>query len=281
MKSPRVFGVAMKKVRRQFVVHGFLLLLSLLMAFPFMYLLKISLQPDRDVQQLPIRFSPSKIMLSNYHTVVIDYPILDQFLNTVIYSCSTTILTVLTAGFASYALAKLELPGSRVIMLFFIATMLLPPQMRAVPLYTLMAKFGWVDTWQGMILPLAATGFAIFFLYQFMITIPSELLDAARIDGASENVILWRIVIPLSRTALATMALYNFLFRWRGFIWPLIMTHGRVTTLSVGLSAFKTGEHLIPWNLIGATTMFLFLPSLFIFLGLRRYVMQAVSTEFK
>ena len=209
------------------------------------------------------------------------FPILTQFLNTIIYASATTILAILTATLASYALAKLDLPGSRVITLFFISTMLLPPEMRVVPMFTMMASFGWVDTWQGMILPLAATGFAIFFIYQYMITLPTELLDAARIDGASESIILWKIVLPLSKTALGTMALYNFLFRWRGFIWPLVMTKGSVTTLSVGLSAFKTGEHLMPWNLIGAATMFLFLPSLFLFLGLRRYIMQAVAIEFK
>jgi multiple sugar transport system permease protein len=251
------------------------------MAFPFFYLAKLSLQPGADVRELPIRFLPSELQFENYVTVVIEYPVLQQFWNTIIYSTTTTVLTVLTGALAAYALAKLELPGGRAITLFFIATMLLPPPMRAVPMYTLMAQFGWVDTWRGMILPLASTGFAIFFLFQFMITIPSELLDAARIDGASENAILWKIIIPLSKTAMGTMALYNFLFRWRGFIWPLVMTKGRVTTLSVGLAAFKTGEHLIPWNLVGTTAMFLFLPSLVLFLGLRPYIMQAVTTEFK
>ncbi len=266
---------------RTAVVHLVLFLVALLMAFPFLYLLKLSVQTDGDVRQLPIRMLPGRLQPGNYLTVIEEFPILRQFLNTVIYAAGTTMLTIATAALASYALAKLDLPGARIITLFFISTMLLPPEMRAVPMFTMMARLGWVDTWQGMILPLAATGFAIFFIYQFMITIPKELLDAARIDGASEGAIMWRIALPLSRTALGTMALYNFLFRWRGFIWPLVMTKGHVTTLSVGLSAFKTGEHLTPWNLIGAATMFLFLPSLFLFLGLRRYIMQAVATEFK
>jgi len=253
----------------------------IIMAFPFFYLAKLSLQPEADVQVLPIRFLPSRLEFQNYYTVLEEYPILGQFWNSVVYSATTTVLTVLSGALAAYALAKLELPGGRIITLFFIATMLLPPPMRAVPMYTLMAQFGWVDTWRGMIFPLAATGFAIFFLYQFMITIPTELLDAARIDGASENDLLWKIIVPISKTAMGTMALYNFLFRWRGFIWPLVMTKGRVTTLSVGLAAFKTGEHLMPWNLIGTASMFLFIPALVLFLGLRPYIMQAVTTEFK
>jgi ABC-type glycerol-3-phosphate transport system permease component len=258
-----------------------LLLLAVLMAFPFFYLFKLSVQPDADVRELPIKFLPSKLMFINYMRVIEQFPILQQFWNTVFYATCTTTLTILTGALASYALAKLSLPGSRWLTLFFISSMLLPPEMRAVPMFSMMASFKWVDTWQGMILPLASTGFTIFFIYQFMITIPFELLDASRIDGASENTILWKIIMPLSKTALGTMALYNFLFRWRDFIWPLFMTKGNVTTLSVGLSAFKTGERLMPWNLIGTASMFLFLPSLFLFLGLRRYIMQAVSTEFK
>ncbi|KPJ84725.1 MAG: hypothetical protein AMS17_15730 [Spirochaetes bacterium DG_61] len=271
----------MSRTTKKILLHLTLLILALLMIFPFFYLFKLSLQSDEDVRQLPIKFLPSTLRFSNYVTVVHHYPILKQFLNTVIYSSTTTILTITTAALATYALAKLNLPGSRIIILFFIATIFLPPNMRAIPMYTMMAKWGWVDTWQGMILPLSATGFSIFFIYQFMITIPTELLDAARIDGASEAAIFWRIVLPIAKPALGTMALYNFLFRWRGYIWPLVMTRGSVTTLSVGLSAFKTGEHLIPWNLVGAAAMFLFLPSLFLFLGLRRYIMSAVTMEFK
>jgi ABC-type glycerol-3-phosphate transport system permease component len=114
-----------------------------------------------------------------------------------------------------------------------------------------------------------------------MITIPDEMLEAARIDGASEFQILRTIILPISKTAIFTMALYNFLFRWRGFIWPLVMTKGHVTTLPVGLSALKRSEYLMQWNLIGAATMFSFIPSLLLFLALRRYIMSAIAVEFK
>ncbi|MCP4395945.1 MAG: carbohydrate ABC transporter permease [bacterium] len=271
---------AHKRIKSVFV-HGILLILAVIMAFPFFYLLKLSLQPDADVMQLPIKFIPTKLMLSNFVGVLKQVPIGEQLTNTLIYAISTSVLTVFTGAFAAYALAKLYLPGARWLTLFFISTMLLPPEVRAIPMYTMMADLGWVDTWKGMILPLASTGFAIFFLYQYMITIPDEMMEAARIDGASEFQILWSIILPVSSTAIFTMGLYNFLFRWRGFIWPLVMTKGSVTTLPVGLSALKRSEFLLQWNLISAGTMFSFIPSLLIFLALRRYIMSAVAVEFK
>lgn len=257
------------------------MLLTLIMAFPFFYLLKLSLQPDADVLQLPFKFWPSRLAFSNFARVMEQLPMGTLLLNTVFYATTTSLLTVLTGGFAAYALAKLNLPGGKWLTLFFISTTLMPPEVRAIPMYTLMANFGWVDTWKGMILPLATTGFAIFFLYQYMLTIPDELIEAARIDGASEFQILWSIVLPLAKTAIFTMGLYNFLFRWRGFIWPLVMTKGSVTTLSVGLAALKRGESLLQWNLVGNATMFSFIPSLLLFLGLRRYIMNAIAVELK
>lgn len=270
-----------RKRTRQILLHSVLILLTVIMAFPFFYLIKLSLQPDADVMQLPIKFFPSKIQFSNFTSVLEQVPIGTQLINTLIYAVSTSILTVLTGTFAAYALAKLRLPGARWLTLFFISTLLLPPEIRAIPMYTMMADLGWVDTWKGMILPLASTGFAIFFLYQYMITIPDEMLEAARIDGASESQILWTIILPLAKTSIFTMGLYNFLFRWRGFIWPLVMTKGRVTTLPVGLSALKRAEYLMQWNLIGAATMFSFIPSLILFLALRRFIMSAIAVEFK
>ena len=269
-----------RKIKRA-AFHLLMIVVSVIMAFPFLYLLKLSLQPDPDVMQLPMRFLPSGLHLQNYVEVTRRIAILQYFWNTVLYAVSTTILTVATAACASYALAKLRLPGARVLVIIFVGSMLLPPEMRAIPMFTLMAHWGWVDSWKGMILPLATTGFAIFFLYQYMITIPDELMDAARIDGASEWRLLRSIIIPISSSAIGTIGLYNFLFRWRDYIWPLVMTKGSVTTMSVGIAALKTGQGVTQWNLISAATMFLFLPSLVLFLGLRTYILRAVAMDLK
>lgn len=263
------------------LAHATFVLISFIMAFPFLYLLKLSLQPDADVFSVPIELIPSSIDFVNYIRAVDKFPLLEQLLNSVIYATTTTVTTVLTATFAAYALAKLRLPGARILIIFFIGTMLLPPEIRVIPMYTLVAQLGWVNTWWGLIMPLTTTGFAVFFLYQFTITLPDELLEVARIDGASEGRILVSLILPLAKTAMATMAIYNFLFRWRGFVWPLVVTRGDVTTLSVGLSTLKTGQGLMQWNLIGAATMFLFIPSLILFLVLKRHVLNAVAYTIK
>jgi ABC-type glycerol-3-phosphate transport system permease component len=251
------------------------------MAFPFLYLIKLALQPSVDVMQLPIKFIPSSLKLSNLWEVNDLIPVYKFFFNTVVYAISTTILTITTGTLAAYALAKLELPGKRFIIMCFISSVLLPPEIRAIPMFTLVAGFGWIDTWKGMIIPMASTGFSIFFLYQYMITIPAEILESSRIDGAGEARTLWFIVLPMSKAAVVAMGLYNFLFRWRGFIWPLVMTRGRVTTLSVGLSHLKTGEQLIQWNMIASATMYTFLPALIIFLLLKKYILQAIAMNLK
>lgn len=272
-----------KKNIGRFRTQIILIIITIIMAFPFFFLFKLSIQPDADVLTVPMKIFPSRILwFTNYIKALQKFPIATQFLNSCIYSITTSIFVVLTGAFSSYALAKLKIPGTSILLIFFVSTILIPPEMRAVPMYTMMAELKWVDTWKGMIIPLSATGFSIFFLYQFMITIPDELIEAARIDGASEFMIFWRIILPMSRTAIGTMALYNFLFRWNCYIWPLLMTKGRVTTLSVGIASFKTsGEQLIHWNIIGAATMFLFIPSLILFIGLRSYIMKAVSFELK
>lgn len=270
-----------KKKLSRAVPHIILIFITLATIFPFFYVALLSILPDSDALKLPIKIIPSKIMLSNYVRALERVPILEQIKNSFIFASSATLLTVLSGFLAAYALAKLNLPGAKYIILFFIATLLFSPPMRAIPMFTLMASFGWIDTWRGMILPFAATGFAIFFLYQFILTIPTELIEAARIDGASEAKILTTIIFPLSKPALSTICIYNFLFRWQAFIWPLIMTKGSVTTLTVGVASLKSEEHLIEWNTIGATSMFLLVPSLMLFLLLRRYIMQATATEFK
>jgi len=270
----------MKSLRKIFM-HLLFSCLAFFTFFPFIYLLLLSLQTDVDIAKVPPAFFPSHLLFENYIRVLSRFPLLDQLLNTVIYASTTTLMVVLTASLAAYALAKLNLPGRTLLTIFFVSSLLLPPNIRAIPMYTLIARLGWADTWKGMILPLSCTGFAIFFLYQYMITIPQNLIDAARIDGASEGTILIRIITPLAKTAIGTIGLYNFLFRWRDYIWPLIVTRGKVTTLAVGIGALQTTEYLILWNLVAAGTMFLFIPSLLLFLGLRRYIMNAVAIELK
>lgn len=264
------------------ILPAIIIIFLVIMAFPFLFLIKLSMQPTRDALMIPIKFFPSSIKLSNFIEITRVFPVLSQFLNSLIFAGFGSILAVSTGTIAAYALAKLRLPGTGFLVLFFISTILIPPELRVIPLYTLIAKMGLVDTWGAMLLPVAATGFSIFFLYQFMLNIPDNLLEAARIDGAHEFTTLIRVVLPLSSSAVGTMILSTFIFRWREFIWPFIVTKGSVTTLVIGLTQYsKGGEYIIKWNLIGAGAMYLFIPTLLLFLGLRRYILMAFSLDMK
>jgi multiple sugar transport system permease protein len=264
-------------------VGGYFLLgaLAVLTALPFVYLFKLSVQPERDILQIPIKIIPSALAWQNYQLVFARLPLARQMWNTFVYASVSAILSVMTGSMAAYALAKLRLRGARWMLGGFLATILFPPATRAIPLYALMAQWGWIDTWQGLILPMASNGVAIFFLYQYLLTLPDELCAVARLDGASEGRIFVLIILPLAQPALAIMLFYLFLLRWNDVIWPLLMTKGHVTTLPVGLAALKDSAGLIPWNIIGAAMMFSFVPSLGLFLRLRRHIMQPIGRDLK
>jgi multiple sugar transport system permease protein len=156
---------------------------------------------------------------------------------------------------------------------------LIPPAVRTIPLYTMVARMGLVDTWGGLSLPLMATGFALFFMHQYMLTIPDTIVEAARIDGCSEPDILLRIVVPLAMPAIITLMLYNFLFRWNGYLWPLVVTRENWTTLPVGVSVFKSSEQLISWNLIAAAAVITLIPVLLLFVTLGGRIIKGLALQ--
>ena len=259
-----------------------MILMIFVVTFPFLFMIKLSIQPEPDIYRIPIKFIPSISKFSNYIDIHKSFPVLKQFSNSIIYASVASLLSVVTATLAAYPLAKLKPPGHKWLIRLVLIAILLPPGLRAIQLYTIMANWGWVDTWVGMILPLAATGFATFWMYQYMITIPNEMIEAGRIDGASEFQILRFIIVPISRSAIGTLMLYMFIFRWRDYIWPLIMTKGNVTTLSVGLAQYSQGgELLIKWHMVATMAVFLFVPTMILFLMLRRVIMGAVTVSLK
>ena len=151
--------------------------------------------------------------------------------------------------------------------------------MRAIPLYTMIASWNWVDTWAGLVLPLVATGFGLFFMRQFMLTIPDSVLEAARMDGAGEIQVFLRMVMPMSVPGMATLTLFNFVFRWNDYMWPLVVTRSQWTTLPLGVLVFKTSENLVPWNLVAAAAVITLTPVLVLFVALRRQIMDGVALQ--
>jgi multiple sugar transport system permease protein len=178
-----------------------------------------------------------------------------------------------------YALAKLNFLGKRMIMLVVLATLMVPGSVTVIPLFVLMSKLGFVNTYWAVILPFAVGPFGVFLMRQFMLGIPDDLLEAARVDGAGEFFIFWRIVAPLSLPGMAALGIITFLATWNNFLWPLIvLTDEHMYTLPVALGTFAIGQHQADYGLLMAGAVALVLPIVIVFLILQRQFTESIAT---
>jgi ABC-type glycerol-3-phosphate transport system permease component len=256
-----------------------LLVFFLIAVFPVLYVILLALQTKHEASAIPPTIIPKSPQWINFLHVAERIPIAKYFSNSLIFSITTTLMVIVTSVMAAYATTKLRIPGRRFIVALFMGGILIPPAVRTIPLYTMIARIGWVDTWAGLSLPLMSTGFALFFMHQYLLTIPDTIVEAARIDGCSEPQILLRIITPLSIPGIITLALYNFLFRWNGYLWPLVATRKKWTTLPVGIAVFKTSEQLITWNLIAAAAVITLIPVLLLFLALGGRIIKGLALQ--
>jgi alpha-1,4-digalacturonate transport system permease protein len=189
-----------------------------------------------------------------------------------------TLLTLLVNSMAAFALAKYYFPGRTLIFLIMISTLMIPLSVVLVPVFLVITRVGWNNSLWGVIVPGAATPTGVFLLRQYMLTIPEELLDAARIDGASEWRIYTQVILPLSRPALAVLTIFSVMWRWNDFLWPLIvLSRSELFTLQVGLQSFQ-GQLNVQWNLILAMTVITLLPITIVFALLQRSITTGIAT---
>jgi alpha-1,4-digalacturonate transport system permease protein len=198
--------------------------------------------------------------------------------NSIVVTVAATALTLLVNSMAAFALSKYEFRGRDPILLLTIGTLMVPLSVIIIPVFLVITQIGWNNNLLGVIIPAAATPTGVFLLRQYMLTIPDELLDSARIDGASEWRIYLQIILPLSRPALAVLAIFSIMWRWNDFLWPLIvLSRSELFTLQVGLNSFQ-GELQVQWNLILAMTVLTLLPITAVFAFLQRYVTAGIAT---
>jgi alpha-1,4-digalacturonate transport system permease protein len=239
-------------------------------------------EPDGEVYRVNIadREPVEKISfgLDNYITGIRRFNFGRFLWNSIIVTITATLLTLLVNSMAAFALAKYKFPGSQTIFLIMIATLMVPLSVILVPIFLVITQVGWNNNLLGIIVPVAATPTGVFLLRQYMLTIPNELIDAARIDGASEWRIYAQIILPLAKPALAVLAIFSVMWRWNDFLWPLIvMSRSEYFTLQVGLAAFQ-GEHMVQWNLILAMTVLTLLPITIVFAILQRHITTGIAT---
>ncbi len=216
--------------------------------------------------------------LSNYTEAIEKFPFLTYLNNSLIVTISATALTLLINSMAAFALSKYRFRGRDLTFLIIISTLMVPVSVILIPAFLVLAKVGWVNSLWGLIVPGAATPTGVFLLRQYMLTIPDELLDSARIDGASEWRIYWQIILPLAAPALAVLAIFSVMWRWNDFLWPLIVvSRSELFTLQVGLNSFQ-GELNVQWNYILAMTVLTLLPITLVFAFLERYIATGIAT---
>jgi alpha-1,4-digalacturonate transport system permease protein len=215
---------------------------------------------------------------NNYIEPLERFNFLTYLKNSVIVTLVATLITLVINSMAAFALSKYHFRGRDAIFVLIIATLLIPISVILVPVFLVITQIGWNNNLWGVIIPGAATPTGVFLLRQYMLTIPDELISAARIDGASEWRIYWQVILPLTAPALAVLAIFSVMWRWNDFLWPLIvLSRNELFTLQVGLNSFQ-GDLQIQWHFVLAMTVLTLLPITIVFAILQRFITTGIAT---
>jgi multiple sugar transport system permease protein len=254
---------------------------SILCLFPFAWMISTALKTPPQIMAVPIQWLPSPWTLENFATALQRFDFARYFGNSMLVAGLTTVLSVIITSLAGYAFAKRKFAGKEGLFNFLLATMTIPGAVLMPPLFLILLGLGWINHYVGVIVPFCVGVSNIFIMRQFISTIPSELEDAARIDGASEIGIWLRIILPLSRPAMATVAIFSFVGAWDGFLWPLIVLKDKnMWTLNVALGLLQmeyTSAEASPWGVMMAASLLTTLPLILIFLFFQRYLLSGLT----
>lgn len=276
-------GVIAKTFRKVILPHAVLIFFAIVFIMPLLWQVSTSLKYAEDVFKLPIQWIPERVRWENYIDVLMRMPFLTYLKNTIIISILPAIGQVLSSSIVAYSFTKIPWKGGKVLFPVVMATIMLPFQVTMIPVYGIWKKLGQIDTFTPFLLPsLFGSAYNIFLLRQFYLTIPDSYIDSARIDGASEFRILVKIMMPLSKPILTTVALFTFIGGWNDFQGPLIyLNNTEMYTLAIGLQTFLQ-EHHSEWELLMAGSTLFMLPMIVIFfLGQKQFIKGIVMTGIK
>jgi multiple sugar transport system permease protein len=273
-RSRRPGAEAVLQVTVQALAYLAVLVGALFVVMPMYWMVSSSVKATPEILAVPIQWVPRAWHFNNYLDAWNSAPFGHYFFNSILVAGLVTLSTLFFSALAGYGLAKFDFPGRDVCFTFILSTMMIPFTVIIIPLFVLVRDFGWMNSYQALIIPAGVSAFGIFLMRQFILTLPDELLDAARIDGASEPAIFRIIVLPLIRPALATLALLTFMGNWDSFLWPLVVTScDTYRTLPVGLASFQT-MYVTHYEWIMAIATLVSLPVFAAFLSLQRYFVQ-------
>jgi multiple sugar transport system permease protein len=273
----------MGRIIRNAFIYAFLAAGAVSMVLPFLWMLSTSLKSYASVFIFninQIQWIPSPVYWGNYLNVWKVVPFAWFYFNSLFVCASVTVAQVLTSAMAAYSFSRLRFPGREKIFFSYLATMMIPASVTLIPVFVLMRIFGWVDTYKALIIPAAFSAYGTFMLRQFFMTIPRDLEDAAKIDGCSYGGIFVRVMLPLSKTALATLTVFVALGNWVSFMWPLLVTNSvEKRTLPVGLAYFQElYQYAQPdWGLLMAGSLVTMVPVMVIFLFSQKFFVEGIK----
>jgi multiple sugar transport system permease protein len=251
---------------------------ALVSLFPLYWMVTTALKPPTVVMSLPPEWIPTNISLNNFREAFANSPVERWTFNSLLMAISVTVFQLLFASMAGYGFAKKQFPGREIIFWIYVSSMMIPGFALVIPLFTLMTNFGLVNTYIGLIAPGLSAPFGVFLMRQFIQTLPTELIEAATIDGCSEMRVYTHIILPLSKPGLAVLGIFVFIGQWNAFLWPLIViTSSDMMTLTVGFALLANRELRVNYGAMMAAGTYMALAQVFVFFAFQRYFVQGIT----
>jgi multiple sugar transport system permease protein/raffinose/stachyose/melibiose transport system permease protein len=255
-----------------------LLIFSLVTILPFIWMLSSSFKTNVEINAIKQHFFPQDFTIQNYKDVLARFNFLRYFMNSLIYAILTTAITIYTSSIAGFVLSKYQFKGRDLLFSFILMTMMVPSVVTIIPRYSIMQFLGWIDTYKALIIPNTFTAFGIFMMRQACFSIPDEMLDAARIDGANEFYIFHRIIFPQLRNAVISIAIFQFLWAWDDYLWPYLMIRSSdKQLLSVALNLFN-GRYSTDYAGLFSATSIAIIPVVIFYVIFQKRFIDGVSS---
>lgn len=266
-------------MRQKWLTYLLLTLLSIVYIFPVFWVIVSSFKGKNELYQWPPSVFPSNFTFENYEIAFRAGKFGLYFMNSVFVTIVSTVLLLLINSMAGFALAKYRFRGDTLILVAFISTLMIPLEVIMIPIFKVISKVGLYNSLWGIIIPPAATPTGVFLMRQYLLTVPNELLEAARIDGAGEWKIYWRIILPIAKPIMAVLAIFSFMWRWDDFLWPLIVISDPTKyTVQLAISNF-IGQYDVDWGSLLAMTVVTMIPVLIVFLLFQKQFVKGMVTS--
>lgn len=259
------------------LVYALIFVALVITLVPIWWMVSTSFKAPDNVFTTPIRWFPESLRFSNYASALTARPFGIYFLNSLFAASASVVVTVLLSSAAGYSFSKFHYPGRDLLFVFVLSTLMIPFEIIALPLYLQVHSWGWLNTYAGLILPTSLFAIGIFIMRQFIMGIPNDLIDSARIDGAPEPKILTMVIWPLSAPAMAAVSIFTFVFTWNSYLWPLlVITRDEMRTLPLGMALFENQLN-VSYNRVMAVAVFGALPLVIMFMLFQRHFIRGVS----